>query len=237
VPLPSRVAMVTSRLLAALGAPILPQELAPSVTDDFAPALVKYYSYLPHKVGRMYPITNTREMEVVHASVFPDYVVGQPYTGDYFYVGVIHHAIRHQIGQNAFNQNLLGIEYGQPTPDPLQNLEFATALDISTGDTYYEEDFVNDKTKFVLGGSGTFSVIFALGHSNPEKVPARHVELLSWLVGAVYYERLLAIRKTGAFSSADFALNTAQLESALKEAKDKSASYLESAGLLAATLG
>jgi hypothetical protein len=229
--------MVTSRVLAVLGAPTLPQELAISVTDDFSPALVKYYSYLPHKIGRTYPILNTRELTVDHASVFPDYVTGSPYSGDYFYIGVVHHAIRHQIGQNAFNQNLLGVEYGQPTPDPMQNLEFATAMDISTGDTYYEEDFVNSRTKFVLGGSGTFSVIFGLGHSNPELIPVRHVELMSWLVGAVYFERLMAVRKTGAFSSADFTLNTSQLESALQEAKDRSDKYLEGAGLMAATLG
>lgn len=231
----SKLDVVRKMVLAAIGSPVLPAEIAFDYTLDVTPALIEYYKYVPIKAPMTLPITNTRELSVAHADIIQQYDAEN--AGQYFYVGVLHAAIRHQIGQNAFNQNLLGLNVGVPVADPMENLQMATMIDISTGDLYYEEDEVRGATRFVFGGAGNFSVIFGLGHWDEEKLPWRHLRVVADLCGRYYYSRLIAIRETGAFNAADFKVSTAQLQKALEEAKTNAREYLEGAGYMALTIG
>lgn len=235
---PTRLDLIKARVYAPLGAPVLPRELELDLLNDVYPAIIKYYKYVPIKLGSSHTVRNERELRVPWTDLYPDYAdKSVPYEGEYFYVGVIHHAIRHQLGVNAFNQNLLGLQVGIPITNPMENVAMATEIDISIGDIYYEEDNINEATKWVVGGSGTLSIVWALGHYDVEKIMLRHIDVMAALVAEVYFERLIGVRKTGSFNSADFKLDTSQLEGCLKEAKEKSQAYLDEIGFLGMTIG
>jgi hypothetical protein len=237
---PTRLDVIRALVYAPLGSPVLPRELELDGTLDVIPALLKYYRYVPIKVGKAYTITNERELSVRWKTFMPDFQAGNdsaPYEGDYFHVGIIHHAIRHQLGVNSFNQQLLGLNVGIPITNPMENVGMATEIDISMGDVYYEEDGVNELTRFVVGGSGTLSVTWGVGHYDVEKVLLRHIEVVAALAAEIYLERIVAVRKTGNFNSADFKLDVSQLESFLEKAKEKAKAYLDEVGFLGMTIG
>lgn len=231
----SKLELINGTVMSNLGAPVLPVELQISATQDYPLALTEYYRFLPIKAPQTHVITNSRELEISHASVIGNYDPINP--DNYFYVGVVHQTIRAQIGQNAFNQNLLGLNVGVPIADPMENLQMATMIDISTGDVYFEEDEAHECVRFIFGGSGNFSVIFGIGHWDVNKIPWRHIKVFSDLVSIQYYSRLIAVRDTGAFNSADFKMSTDFLKKALEEAKTRSAKYLEESGYIALTIG
>jgi hypothetical protein len=233
----SKLELVTGTVKAALGSPVLPVELEISAAQDFPLALTEYYRWLPIKAPNAYTIRDAREMTVAHAEAIANYEPDEDLAENFFYVGVLHCAIRAQIGQNAFNQNLLGLNVGVPIADPMENLQMATMIDISTGDVYYEEDEARALTRFIFGGSGNFSVIFGLGHWDVNLIPWRHMKAFSDLVAVQYYSRLIAVRKTGVFGSADFKMDLSFLEAALAEAKQRSKEYFEAATYMAITIG
>src|SRR5690606_32560151 len=218
MPAPDRLKMLKGIIYAPLGVPVLPIELEFNVDLDVAPALAKYYKYLPILHAESYIVNRTRELRVRHADIIYNYVHRQipqpvdpvypappvpppqpddPPVDEFFYIGVADHKIRHQIGQNAFNQNLLGLNVGVPIANPMENLQMATMIDISTGDTYMEEDFVREETRFTFGGMGNFAATYALGCWDYNKVPLRHLEYFAAIVGEQYYERIYAVRQTG----------------------------------------
>jgi hypothetical protein len=231
----SKLDIIQKMVLATIGSPVLPAEIAFDYALDVVPALIEYYKFLPIKAPLSYTITNSRELEVPFADVIGSYSPGS--VGSFFYVGVIHCAIRSQIGQNAFNQNLLGLNVGVPIANPMENLQMATMIDMSTGDVYYEEDEFKGVARFILGGSGNLSIIFGLGCWDGEKLPYRHLRNIADLCGIYYYTRLIAIRETGTFSAADFKISTVMLNKALDECKVRSKEYLENAAYMAISYG
>lgn len=233
---PKRIDLIKHGVYAPLGAPVLPRELELDPVGDVSLALIEYYKFIPIKVAVSYTITDAREIVVLHSDVCQQANLGDT-DDDYFYVGVIHHAMRSQIGQNAFNQNLLGLNVGVPIADPMENLQMATMIDISTGDPYYEEDFDRNQTRWVLGGSGNLSVTYGVGTWDVEKTPVRHLRLVSMLVGKTYYERLIAVRKTGQFNAADFRISTDQLEAVKTKNDAEITQYIEAVGYMAITVG
>lgn len=220
--------VITSLTLAPLGAPRLPTELEISPLD-FEAALVKYYSYVPYKKSENYSVTGIYSFKQEMAALLP--------APEFFYIGVISFAMRSQINQSRMDEYLLGNNFVSPNIPVDRQAYFNTMIDMQTGDPYYEEDFVLGEVRWTVGARGTFCVIYGLGHNDINKVPARHYELMAALVGCVYYERLMAIRKTGAFQGADFTLDTSVLASALERAQTRSAEILESIGLVPVTLG
>ena len=220
--------VITGLALAPLGAPLLPTELEIS-SLDFEAALAKYYSYVPYKLNKEYNISGLYNVTQKMTDLLP--------SADYYYVGVVSFAIRSQINQSRLDEFLLGHNFVSPNIPVDKQAYFNTMIDLQTGDPYYEEDFVNEEVRWVVGARGTFAVVYGLGHNDPDKVPRRHFELMAALVGCVYYKRLLAIRKTGTFSGADFTLDASILQSALEEAQTRSTEILESIGLVPVTLG
>lgn len=277
--LPTRLDLVTARLLAPLGAPVLPQEQAVDPNLDILPALIKYYSHVPLQVTKQYNFWGEREIAISIDSVMPDFGpatdpdyssvqtgstnLSQPfietpyngnvydptnadpsvaapndYTGKYFYVGVLSYAVRNQLGQSRFDDYLLGLNYAIPNFDPVRMNLNATLIDMNVGDLHYEEDVSNNVVRIVVGGSCFVAVTFGVGSSSLEDIPLRHTELVSWLVGIQYYERMLAIRKTGSFKGQDdFQISTDQLERALEFAKQRSEEMLRAVEFIAATKG
>ena len=229
MPLSSVTALVRERVVAALGAPVLPLELEISAFD-YEAALTKYYTFVPIKVTRTAAITTgSYQYAQPIADLFP--------SSEHFYVGVLSFAMRGQVNQNRMDEYLIGNNYfANSFPVDKQTL-LNTQMDLQTGDPYYEEDFVNEQVRWVCGSVGQLSVIYGLGHGDINRAPRRHVELLSYLVGEVYYERLIAIRKTGQFSGADFTLNVDLLEQARVNAQNRATEILESISLIPATLG
>jgi hypothetical protein len=231
-------------VLAPLGYPTLPQELQPSATD-FDNALITYYKHLPLKVTRQETFRSERETAVSMDRILPDYATTlgaeTPSPSRYWYVGVLAFAPRLQVGSNRLNEYLLAdgpnSAYVFPNAEPLKQGLLDTMYDYHIGDPYYEEDFVNRVVRWVVGGSSLLSVVYGVGHSDPDRLPYRHLELYKHLVGATYYERLLAVRKTGKFTNADFTIDTAQLESTLEEAKKRSDELIGSMGLVPVTSG
>lgn len=220
--------VITGLTLAPLGAPLLPTELAISPLD-FEAALAKYYSYVPYKINKEYNIAGAYNFTQPIADLLP--------SQDFYYVGVISFALRSQINQSRLDEFLLGNNLVAPNIPVDQQAYFNTMVDLQTGDPYYEEDFVLEQIRWVVGARGTFAVIYGLGHNDIDKVPRRHFELMAALVGCIYYERLLAIRKTGTFQGADFTLDTSILASALERAQTRSTEILESIGLVPVTIG
>lgn len=212
--LPSNIDLLKHEIKAPLGGGDLPQEV--DVHDsDIALALLDYFKYSPIKVTKSYPMWGQREIEIDIASLYPDTTSG------YFYTGVMHFEHRSQLGLTRFDEMLLGFQNVPLTRvTPERQLMDNTVLDMATGDTYYEEDLPANKVRFVVGGSCILSVIFGLGIYDLEKVPLRHLKLVSAITGIKYYERILALRKTGKFTNTDFQLDTSLLESKLKEYQD-----------------
>lgn len=272
--MPTRLDLVTARLLAPLGAPVLPQEYVVDPNSDIIPALIKYYSHVPLQVTKQYNFWGDREIAVDIDTVMPDYVppagstvttepISQPfiqtpyngnvydptnanpsvepastYTGKYFYVGVLGYAVRDQLGQSRFDDYLLGLNYAVPNFDPVRMNLNATLIDMNVGDIHYEEDQSNNVIRFVVGGSCFVAVTYGVGSSSIEDTPLRHLELVAWLIGLQYYERILAIRKTGSFKGQDdFEISTDQLERALEYAKTRSEEMLRAVEFIAATKG
>lgn len=233
----TKLPLILAQVVAPLGAPLLPQELAPDPVMDVQLGLIEYFRYLPIRVGTSYVITNAWDRVIPYTDIFAAASPDPAVQAQLFYVGVVHHAMRSQIGQNAFNQNLLGLNVGVPIADPMQNLQMATMLDISTGDTYYEEDDILQQVRFTFGGSGNFSVVWGVGSTNPEHILTRHIQLAAMLVGDVYYRRLLAIRKTGSFTNTDFKIDVGQLEATIADNRKRADEYLENAGYTALTVG
>lgn len=277
--MPTRLDLVTARLLAPLGAPVLPQEYAVDQNSDIVPALIKYYSHVPLQVTKQYNFWGDREKSVMIDSVMPDFSaatdpnfssnstsptnLSQPfietpyngnvydpsnanpstqpafaYTGKYFYIGVLGYSVRNQLGQSRFDDYLLGLNYAVPNFDPVRMNLNATLIDMNVGDLHYEEDQSNNTIRFVVGGSCFVAVTYGVGSSSIEDTPLRHLELVSWLIGLQYYERMLAIRKTGSFKGQDdFEISTDQLEKALEYAKTRSEEMLRAVEFIAATKG
>lgn len=225
--------LVRELVLAPLGAPTLPVELDISAADRMA-ALYKYYSYVPYKVTKQYSVQGSYQFAQPMAGLLPT----PPDEGEqFFYVGVFDFGFRHQIGQSRFNEYLIGNNYLSSQQSVEKQALLNTLLDQYTGDPYYEEDFIAGEVRWVTGARGSFAVTYGLGYTGLDKVPVRHLDLVARLVGCTYYERLLAIRKTGSFTGADFTLDTALLESQLAAAREKSAEALESIGLIPITSG
>lgn len=214
---------------APLGVPTLPVELDVSESDVNA-ALVKYYSYVPIKKIVEHSFGPERELTQPINTLLPN-------TDDYFYVGVFGFATRMQVGQTRLNEYLLGTTYMWPNGEPEKQMMYNTLLDWTTGDPYYEEDFVNNQIKWVVGGSCRLSVTYGLGHHDATKLPHRHVDLFAGLIGLRYYERLIAIRETGDFGASDFKLSTVLLNKTLDETKVRVEEQLNSIGIFPATLG
>lgn len=214
---------IISRTLSVLGSPILPQEAAISDTDDFIPALYRYYSYIPIQTTRAYTFGTERELTVTEASVLPD--------SNHFCVGVIGFAPRNQLGQTRFDEYLLGLQYGTPIFNPEQQVLSATILDQNVGDIYFEQDPVAQTYTFVVGGACVLGVIFGLGHYDPEIIPYRHIDLLSALLGETYYARLYAARISGQFDTADFKLSADFLANRMAYNNDRIKDMITAMGL------
>lgn len=219
---------------APLGAPLLPVELAISDQDHLA-ALLKYYSYLPIKVTKEYQFTAEREQIQVMSQLLPDYGVQVP--SEYFYVGPLAFAPRLYTTAPRMNEFLLGVPYMFPNEQPDKQQYINTIWGENIGDVYYEEHPESDSINWVVGGSCVLSVTYGIGHKNIDKVLPRHIELLSCLVGEVYYKRLLAIRNTGKFDHADFSLDTSLLKEAYDTAVARAAEIIDSTGLVPVTIG
>lgn len=230
---PDLYQVIKGMILAPLGAPVLPVELDVSTESDVPSGLVNYYKYVPVLVGKAYSIYNTRELAVKHADILADF----PDPSKMFYIGVADHKIRHQIGQNAFNQNMLGLNVGVPIANPMENLQMATMIDISTGDTYMEEDFVREETRFTFGGLGNFSVVFAVGCWDLGKIPMRHLEFVAASIAETYYQRIEAIRQTGTFSNADFKISVEMIKSAAEKNKERLTQLRTNLAFMPVTMG
>lgn len=226
--------LIHDNVLAPLGAPTLPQELDIQ-TADYQQALIKYYSYLPLKISVNYTFTTDREVSQDIANLLTKITVSDPTS--LFYVGVINFSVRLQTTSLRLNEYLLGTTYVFPNADPLKQALLNTQMGENIGDPYYEENFANNCVNWVVGGNCTLSVIYGLGSTDISITPLRHLELISDLVGCTYYKRLLAIRKTGQFSGADFTINTELLADTLKDAQTRASETLSSIGLVAVTIG
>jgi len=228
---------IENRVLAPLGAPILPVELAPS-DEDARSALYKYYSHLPIKLTRQYFFRSDREerqdikelLNLVETPAKPD---------DYFYVGVGSFATRNQIGESRFDEYLLGMNVGVPSYRPDVNVVQQTILDINVGDVYYEENLHLDKpeVRWVVGGSSYLSVVYFLGSYKLSSIPVRHFELFCDLVSQVYLERLIAIRSTGSFNLSDFKISNDAIDSYYKKCTDRLNDTLSSISIVSITRG
>lgn len=224
----SNTALISSAVYAPLGAPTLPTELNIQPTD-IELALNKYYTYIPIKKTHTYQFSSNREIAQSITELLPG--------PDYFYVGVLAFASRLQTVSPRLNEYLLGTTYAFPNAEPLKQSYYNTVLNENLGDTYYEEDEPNDKINWVVGGTCTLSVTYGIGHNSIDSIPRRHVQLMSYLVGETYYNRLLAIRKTAEFSGSDFSINTALLEDALKRAQTEGQGILDSISYVPVTIG
>lgn len=220
--------LVLSEVYAPLGAPTLPQELSVQ-PQDIELALNRYYSYVPVKKTSTHSFTTTREFGQQISELLPD--------ENYFYVGVVTFSVRQQTVSPRLNEYLLGTTYVFPNADPLKQSFLNTQLNENIGDPYYEENFVDGVVNWVVGGSCTLSVTYGLGHIDIEKVPRRHIRLLSYLVGQTYYKRILSIRKSASFNAADFKLDVSLIEKALEDSKTEGDEYLNSIGLFPVTQG
>lgn len=220
--------LVLGEVYAPLGAPTLPQELSVSATD-IELALNRYYSYVPIKKTAVYTFSANRETSQLIADLLAD--------ENHFYVGVVTFSARQQTVAPRLNEYLLGTTYVFPNADPLKQSFLNTQLSENMGDPYFEEDFVNGVVKWVVGGTCTLAVTYGLGHLNLEKIPRRHIKLLAYLVGQVYYKRILAIRKSASFNAADFKLDVSLIEKSLDDANKEGEEYLNSVGLFPVTAG
>lgn len=230
----SNASLLNSYVYAPLGDPVLPREYSLDANRDIYPALVSYYKYVPIKRMALNYFTDRREWAMPIAPQYPDYPAE---TSSYFYLGVLHYAVRHQLGQSRFDEYLLGFNYSIPNYDPERTLLNATLIDMNVGDVYYEEDHVNDLVRWVVGGTCVLSVLLGFGHKDLEKVPKRHIEWLSHIVRTVYYQRLISIRTTGKFDSADFDISAELLMSEYDKSVEAVKSMTEGMGLFEVTIG
>jgi hypothetical protein len=229
--------LIQESVMACLGKPLLPVEM--DIQDiDYSQALIKYYAYLPLRAVKNYQFTADREVSQSISELISGIPVSKPEdTEDLFYVGVANFSVRLQTSSIRLNEYLLGTDYVFPNAEPMKQSLLNTQMGENVGDPYYEEDFLNNKVNWVVGGNCTLSVSYGFGSLNIGIIPMRHLELMSALVGCSYYKRLLAIRNTGVFPGADFSINTTLLESALKEAQSKVDEILGSIGIVPATIG
>lgn len=223
-------ALIRSLVYAPLGVPTLPTELDISAEDEQI-ALSKYYSYVPIKVVRNYQSLNS------------SYTFSQPMAAllpnpeEYYYGGVVAFAMRAQLNAARVDEYLIGNNYLAPHVPLDQQMYHNTMMDLQTGDPYFVEDFVGEKVDWVVGQRGTLSVVYGIGHTDLDRVPRRHIEVVAALIGCVYYERMLAVRKTGQFNGADFVLNADVLGEALKLAQTRVDETLAAIGVVPATVG
>lgn len=240
--MPKVIELITAKVQAPLGAPALPTELEINPLNDIYPALIKYYSHIPITVNKQHGLWQSREAIQKISELLPpgNTVVSENSCEKvyrYFYVGVISYAVRQQLGQSRFDEYLLGMNYSIPNFDPERTLLNNTLIDMNVGDVYYEENLVLDQVKWIVGGSCLLSVIYGLGYEDIEKVPLRHLDFISSLVKLTYYQRLLSVRETGEFGSADFKISTDLLRKAYDKAVTDSDDMIQSMGWLAATRG
>lgn len=229
--MPTIKEMIEGSVYAPLGAPALPAELEIQAID-FYNALTKYYTYLPIKIERSYNMFNSgRE----HRQVISELLK----TPDYFYLGVVGYAPRYQVGQYRFDEYLLGLNYSVPIYDPLKKQATDAYIDQNTGDPYFNEVLDDDEPyiQWVVGGFCTLGVQYGLGQNNVEKIPRRHFELVSKLVGMSYYQRLISIRKTGNFSKSDFSIDISFLEKVLEQVSKDGMDMLTSMAPYPLTIG
>lgn len=227
--LSTHVELVEGIVYSPLGGTILPQEQSIQKVD-YDRALLRYYTYNPIKITRTYEVGVDREVSQEHNALLP--------SADYFYVGLLHVEPRTQLGLTRFDEVLLGAA-ALPSPryTPEHQLLASTMVDLSVGDVYQEENNVEGVTRFVLGGSCILAAIWGIGHSDLNKVPHRNLEYVAQLVGVQYYERLLAVRKTGAFKDSDFSLDTSVLQASYEYFKEKSEEMTMALNLTAVTKG
>lgn len=226
---------VFDRLMAVLGNPTLPVELAPDYVSDVLPALYKYYSYLPIQKPKYYNLIQTyrevhEDMDTLTQGLFPN-------DDKYFFLGVLNYQIRNMIGQGRFDEYLLGFNYSIPSYDPERILLQDTLIDINTGDPIVNCDFASKKINIVVGGACYLNVDYAFGHYDLNKIPLRHVELLALLIGQSYYQRLIAIRTSASFGNDDFSLSAELLNNTLAMANERGNQMLKDLGLMAFTRG
>lgn len=235
----NRKSLLENWVLSPLGGSTLsPEE---EISDaDITQALLTYYRYVPIKVPMTFSIRGqAREVIVPHADV-----IGQiPKKGpddksEYFYIGPMFNEFRTQMNFNTFDGYLLGPQnVSFPDYDPMALQVAAALVDYAQGDIYFEDDWNREECRFVLGGVNVLNVIFAVGQIDLDRVPIHHLELVSILASIPYYERLLAIRKTGTFKNTDFTISTEQLEATLERNRKAREDKLAEAGYMAITKG
>lgn len=230
----SNSALLESLVYAPLGDPVLPRECSLDANRDIYPALVEYYKHLPLKKVVTNYFTDRREWTMPISSNYPDYPTDP---SNYFYLGVLHFAVRNQLGQSRFDEYLLGFNYSIPNYDPERTLLNATLIDMNVGDVYYEEDLPNNLVRWIVGGTCILSVTLGFGQYNIEHIPSRHLELLSHIVKSVYYQRLLAVRTTGRFSQADFDISADLLQEEYNRSMETKKVMIESLQLVPVTIG
>lgn len=232
----SRSSLVTSRLLAPLGVPTLPVELNPDYTLDVVPALSKYYTYLP--IMRAYHQSffySVNREAVINIEDLTQFFFKEDKS--YYYLGYVSYALRNAIGQGRFDEYLLGIPFVIPSYDPERLLLQDTLIDINTGDPVIYEDLTEGTVRIIVGGACYLTVNFGFGNYDLEKVPIRNIELITLLIGQQYYKRLLSIRSTGNFPSADFQISSELLQNSLKDAEERGNQLLLDASDMAITRG
>lgn len=230
----NRRSLLENWVLSPLGGSALPAELA--VSDlDILQALMTYYRYNPIKVTRTYEFRNQRELTVPYSSIVPAPVNDEM---EYYYLGVIQAEPRTQMMHATMDSYLLGPSHvSLPKYDPSQIVAYASLIDSVQGDLYYEDQSELEQIKYVVGGYSVLNVIYAVGQTSLNYIPFVHLELVARLASIPYYQRVLAIRKTGKFQHTDFQISTEQLEAALKYAETEKVRGLAEVGLMAITKG
>lgn len=223
--------LVERGVYSPLGYPNLPVEVQVDPLD-WHTVLTRYYTFVPLTTTRtmVFPNQTNREQLITMDSLLPD-------TVNYFYIGIVGITVRNQMPSPRFDEYLLGLQVARPVYDPLQWALSSTLSDLNTGEVHYEEDWSIQSIRFISGTAGILQYMVAYGHTDPAKLPLRHLTYLVELMKTIYYKRILAIRKTGSFSGSDFTINVDLLEEQLKAAEDSVLKYQENIGLTTVARG
>jgi hypothetical protein len=105
-------------VLAPLGAPALPVVYEIDSDADILPALIKYYTHVPIITTSQHSMFTDRETVVSYENYKPKVPLESPQDADnIFYIGLVHYALRNQIGLARFDEFLLGVSVGRPEPN------------------------------------------------------------------------------------------------------------------------
>lgn len=173
--------------------------------------LYDYFNYYPQLTNQYYPVPNGEILSKTKSST------AAIYNDKWFYIGVFSANVRNQLGQTRFDEYLLGMQYSTPIYDPLQRELSNSIIDMNMGDVYYEENGDVETVNFVVGGSCWLSVNFGIGSTDVNDVMPRHIKTVAKCIAIPYYQRVLALRNTVVWDSADFKMNVELVQERLQK--------------------